>query len=627
MKANEIKRLSEREHVLKRTGRYLGSIKAVTQKMFIYKDGKMTYTEVTYVPALMKCVRELIDNSCDEWTRCNGKFANVISVKVDELSGMITVEDNGRGIPCKRLEDGTYQAEAAFTELRAGANFDDDSDNVTIGQNGEGSSLVCILSKLFKVVTADGSKKLTLTCKDNLETKKVDVENCRDNFTKVSFVPDYERFGVRGLDETHIAILMTDLMNLAVAYPDIKFTFNGKKVNSRTFKKYLEEFNETYESLENDNGTLSIGVIPNSEDDFNFVCYVNGVNSYEGGNPMNWAVDNVVNGVFDSISRRYKEMKKGDVRNKLTFVVFFRNMPNPRFDSQTKSRCINIYTDFKEAIGEVDFDKLYKRIARNEVMTGPILDAFRIKEEMKRQAELKNFAKDITKKKLKSAKYMPPINNNKYLMLCEGDSAVGGISAVLGRDGIGYYSMRGVPLNAYDSSTSDLVNNVELKEICQVLGLPIGSKYKNTEVSFKNIVLAQDQDQDGTHISGLILGFFERYAPEVLTNKMVSKLKTPLIVLRKGDKVCEFFFDFNEFNDWQRKHSLNGYQVHYKKGLGSWKKEELKQVIDKIGFDALVEPFERDSETNKYIDDWLSDKKVEARKEYLRHNTFNIQSM
>ena len=77
MKANEIKRLSEREHILKRTGRYLGSIKAVTQKMFIYKDGKMIYTEVTYVPALMKCVRELVDNSIDENLRCQGKFANI----------------------------------------------------------------------------------------------------------------------------------------------------------------------------------------------------------------------------------------------------------------------------------------------------------------------------------------------------------------------------------------------------------------------------------------------------------------------------------------------------------------------------------------------------------------------
>ena len=233
----------------------------------------------------------------------------------------------------------------------------------------------------------------------------------------------------------------------------------------------------------------------------------------------------------------------------------------------------------------------------------------------------------MKKKKIKSAKYMPPINESKYLMLCEGDSAVGGIQAVLGRDGIGYYAMKGVPLNAYNSSTSDLVNNVELKEICQVLGLPVGSPYKNTDLNFKSVVLANDADFDGAHIRGLMIGFFEKYAPEILEKKMVAQLRTPLIALKKGDKLIEFFFDFNSFNEWQKKHSTNGYQVKYFKGLGSCQPKELQQVIDKIGFDSMVEPFERDPESARYIDNWLSGKQVEERKIMLRANIFNIQSM
>lgn len=627
MKQNEIRRLSDVEHVLKRTGRYIGSTKPITQKMFVLREGKMKYEEVTYVPALIKIVREIIDNAVDENARSDGKFANKIRIKVDDTDGSITIRDNGRGIPVTKIDDKTWGPEAAFTELKAGANFDDDADNVTIGQNGEGSSLTCILSKLFKVTTSDGKNKFKMTCKDNLSSKKCDVEPCSEQFTEVSFIPDYPRFNLEKLDQNHIDILLTDLNSLASAYPDIKFTFNDNRINASAFKKYVEMFGDVYEILESDNGNFTLAVLPNIEDDFNFICYVNGVNAYEGGNPLTWACDNVVNGIYDIIGKKHKEMKKGDVRNKLTMIAFFRKMVNPRFDNQTKSRCINTPGEFRDSIGDIDYDKFSKRISKNEVIVSPILDTFRIKEEMKRQAELKNFNKDLTKKKFKFEKYLAPVGDNNYLFLCEGDSAKGGLSAVLGRDGLGYFAMRGVPLNAYDSKTSDLLDNVELKQICQILGLPLGVKHREEAITFKKIVLANDADSDGSHILGLMTGFFQRYAPDLLKNKQVCRIKTPLIVLKKGNVIQEFFFDFNSFNEWQKKHSIGKLQVCYKKGLGSWKKDELQTIIKTVGFENCVEPLTTDEKSDKLIDDWLLGKNVDARKEYLKANSFNIMKV
>ena len=627
IKAQKIRRLSDIEHVLKRTGRYLGSTKPITHTIFILRNNKMKFEDVEYVPALIKIWREPLDNAVDEFLKTNGKFADKISIKIDDIEGSITIRDNGRGIPVEEVEGGGWAPEVAFTELKAGSNFDDDADNVTIGQNGEGASLTCFLSKLFKVTTCDGAKRFKMICKDNMSTKKCDIDNSSEQYTEVSFIPDYARFSLEKLDKNHIDIIHTDLVNLATAYPDIKFSFNGERIKGNIFKKYADMYGEIYEMTESTTGNLNIAVLPNENDDFNFTCYINGVNAYDGGNPLTWCIDNIVNGIYDNIGKKYKEMKKGDIRNKLTLVAFFKNMVNPRFDTQTKSSCINTPSEFKDAIGEIDFDKFCKKISKNEAIVSPILDTFRIKEEMKRQAELKNINKDLSKKKFKSEKYLTPIGDSNYLFLCEGDSAKGGLSAVLGREGIGYYAMRGLSLNAYDSTASDLLDNKEFTEICKILGLPVGIKHREEPLNFKKIVLAQDQDLDGNHLSGLLMGFFQRYAPDLLRNKSICKLRTPLIVLKKGNNIQEFFFDFTAFNDWQEKHKLGNLQLCYKKGLGSWKKDELQSIVAKLGFENCIEPLIVDDESDKLLDDWLLGKNVDARKTYLKLNPFNVMKL
>jgi DNA topoisomerase-2 len=157
--SNKFKILDNIEKVLKRPNRALGDIALSTHNIFILSNNKISQEEVLFNPGLNKIIRETIDNSVDEYIRTNGEYANKIDINIDSKTGEITVSDNGRGLPIIEVDnlDGTkiLLPEAAWCLLNAGSNFDDDSNNTTMGQNGEGVALTNIFSKQFKGETTN----------------------------------------------------------------------------------------------------------------------------------------------------------------------------------------------------------------------------------------------------------------------------------------------------------------------------------------------------------------------------------------------------------------------------------------------------------------------------------------
>jgi len=225
----KIKRLTDREHILQRVGMYLGSDEINEEQMYIFKDNKFVKQDVKYVPALIKIVNEIIDNSVDEAIRTKFQFGNRIKVEINENS--LRVQDNGRGIPVEE-HDGEYQTKIAWGYARAGSNFDDDSNRVTIGTNGVGSYGANVLSKYFKGISQDGKKKIVCEWRNNAdpETYKEKVTNSSRNGTEVYLEPDFERFKVQKFSDTDIKIIKTRLVMLALSYPEIKFYFNGELI-------------------------------------------------------------------------------------------------------------------------------------------------------------------------------------------------------------------------------------------------------------------------------------------------------------------------------------------------------------------------------------------------------------
>jgi DNA gyrase subunit B len=270
--------------------------------------------------------------------------------------------------------------------------------------------------------------------------------------------------------------------------------------------------------------------------------------------------------------------------------------------------------------GEIDFDELAKHVLKCDAIIEPIVETFKIKEELKARQELKR----VKKVRVKADKYMSPIGEQKFLALCEGASAMSGISASLGRKGIGYYAMRGLPLNAYDSTMQKIVANQELKDIITILELDITKGAEQKTISFDKVLITTDNDVDGTHITAMLIGWFKKFAPNLFNEGKICKLITPLIIIEdsKGN-ILKYFFDVNSFKAYEKSVSKLPGKVRYLKGLGSWEREQLISLIDKYGVETFMQEYRLDKEGETYIEDWLGSD-AEKRKKHLRTYTFDI---
>jgi len=207
-------------------------------------------------------------------------------------------------------------------------------------------------------------------------------------------------------------------------------------------------FSDSFELFNGDN--WFIGVFPNEEEDFSFLSFVNGLNLKRGGNHVNLISFEISYKIRDILSRKYKTIKPGDIKNKISIVVFFNEFSNMKFDSQTKETLTNSTKEIKDYLNmkSEDFLNFSKKILKNNEIMDPILEFFKLKEEYKKRRELKKLAEN-KKKRVVDDNYFPPVGNNGCLFLTEGFSASSSISRILGRKNLAYYSLRGKPLNSY----------------------------------------------------------------------------------------------------------------------------------------------------------------------------------
>jgi len=578
---------------------YIGSVDTNTINDYLLVDNTMQYVEVKYVPGLIKIINEIIDNSVDVAIKTDFKYSNEISVKID--STRVEVKDNGTGIPVEKNSDGHYLPELCWNHARAGSNFDNDDSRTQIGMNGVGSYATACFSTKFVGQTDDGKNRYTITIKDNASSFKESIVPSKEQGTIVTFEPDLEKFGLTTIDEVYHNIIRQRLINLSMSFPDITFKFNGRKINVSSFKKYVAMFNSDFEMFETEDYRFAI--LPNSDDDFRHFTYVNGLKIPDGGTHVDVITYNIVNRMKDKLAKKYKTIKPGDIRNKLMLIAFMKNVKNTKFNSQSKEKITNSQSEINAYLGDVPYDQIVNKIFKNSAIIEPIVEVYKIKEELKRRQELKGLEK--TQKRIKCDKYLPSIGTNKYLFLTEGQSALGGLSPVFGRKECGYFTLRGKPLNAYSAPTAKFTANKELSELYRVL--------KNE--NYENIVFATDADLDGHHIRGLLIGFFERYMPEF--KGKIAMLQTPMIVVKKNGKPVRWSYSLSDSLEPKA-----GEVSHWMKGLGSWKTSDLQQVVETDGTNKMIDIIEFDD--IMIIDDWLSDSSSDKRKEYILANDFNI---
>ena len=580
----EFRILTARQHVRERIGMYMGSSAKESIERFVLGEWK----SVDYVPALTKMIDEILDNSIDEAIRTKFKKANKINVSINEATNTITVSDNGRGIPHDTIHDEEsgkkiQRPVAAWTRVNAGTSFDD--DRVTIGTNGVGSAATNFLSKSFQGRTWSGGKLIEVTCTDGGNTVNVKEKKRAGSGTEVNFVPDFELFESNSLSDLGTLDLLEDrLISLSISFPEIRFTLNNKRIAVGDIKKYAGMFSETTIIEKSDN--LSLFFAP-SEDGFRTTSYINGVNTRQGGAYVEHLVNNVVDELVTMVKRKHKiEVVKTTIKSGLTFVMFARNFINPKFDSQTKERLTNPLQDIRLHLENAeikDFSVLARKILNTPDIIDPIIEA-----QLAKKMAADKRAATLAQKKLRKVKVAKHISANKddaTLKIVEGDSAMGFLLKVRDPNKVGAFPLRGVIMNTWDMKPADVLKNKELSELVAVLGLDINDPDSVENMTYKHIATLTDADHDGIgHISPLLIAFFYKFWPRLLTEHLVRITRTPIMISTFKDKV-EWFYTYEEASEFKTKYS--NWKHRYIKGLGSLTEDEYDVIINKPKYDTV----------------------------------------
>ena len=637
MSENKFEVLTGRLQILQRPTMWIGAVNKTTQKMFILTDDKVEHREIEYVPGFKKICDEILDNSLDALI-AHSNACGSIKVKIDEEK--VSIEDDGPGIPVvkKKLSEieeknlpaeearqikNSYLPQLAWTRLFSGSNFQDSENKTTIGAHGVGSTATAIFSTKFIGKTDDGKKSCVVKSLDNMEKVSCKVgDTSGKSGTVVEFWPDLKRFGLEKIDQVYFDLMYQRLLCLAITFPKIKFSFNGKKIDSSE-KKFLKLFSENVVSASFDKGF--IGIYPNDSDEFNFFTYVNGMHMSRGGSHVDYMSWQIVSPIRDKLVKKYKTIKPADIRNRLSIVVFMRDFPNPKFDSQTKETLTNAQSEISSYLNnKIDFEKLAKDIMKNNAVMTPIIDMFKIKEELKARQELKQ-AKKV---KVKSDKYFPGIGEKKYLFLVEGLSAGGGLMKCLGRDGKYFYCLRGLALNAYDSSIQKIAANQEIKEVMNILNLDLTKKDDESQViEFDKIVIATDADVDGINIASMLMGWWYKLCPSLYKQHKIYRLNTPIVIIEDAkENIKKWFFNLDDFKKWEATNNDKKLKIVYLKGLGSLSTSQLDYIIKQQGFESLLEEYTLDDMSDEYFKNWLGPD-AEPRKKYMKEYSFDINSI
>ena len=575
--------LTARQHVRERIGMYMGSSSQESIERFVLGEWKVA----KYVPALSKMIDEILDNSIDEAIRTTFKYANKINVSIE--GNKIVVTDNGRGIPQDKIFDETSNEEilrpvAAWTKVNAGTSFND--DRVTIGTNGVGSAATNFLSSQFIGRTWCNGNMVEVHCNDGAEKIDIAHRSKTGNGTEVTFVPDFSLFEVGNLNDLDTVALVEDrLTSLQMAFPEIVFSFNKRRVNVSDLKKYAALFSDSTIIEKTDN--LSFFFAP-SEDGFRSNSFVNGVNTRQGGNYVDYLVNGVVDELVTMVKRKHKiEVVKTTIKSGLTFVKFARNFTNPKFDSQTKERLTNPYGNIKEHVekaGIRDFQTLAKKILNTPEIIDPIIEA-----QLAKKLAADKRAATLAQKKLRKVKVAKHIAANKddaTLKIVEGDSAMGFLLKVRNPDKVGAFPLRGVIMNTWDMKPADVLKNKELSELVAVLGLDINDPDSVSDMTYKYVATLTDADHDGIgHISPLLIAFFYKFWPRLLHERRIKITRTPIMISSKGSAV-KWFYTYEDASEFK---TNNGDWKHrYIKGLGSLTEEEYDVIINKPIYDTVT---------------------------------------
>ncbi len=612
--ATEIKVLEGLEPVRKRPGMYIGS---------------------TDARGLHHLAKEILDNAVDEAIAGFGKkimlfrsgrtatqqeLIDKLSLKAGEEA--ITVVDGGRGIPVDQHVSGVSALEVVMTKLHAGGKFEETAYQASGGLHGVGSSAVNALSSLLQVVVKRDKKYYYQWHSRGVPQKPVEIIQEKqvrvmfpveaENFTSqesgtlLSFIPDPTIFSTTTFIHKTLVNVMKDRAYLMAG---IYFEFRDSIENTYQhfyfesgIRSLVEHINMSRkpihpvmytEGVWTDDSTgkkIAIEVALQYNESFKerLESYVNVISTPDGGTHINgfrMALGRVLRDYADKheMLKDKESFNSEDLREGLAAVVFVKMPSNDlQFESQTKTKLNN--SEAQSAVYQVFKEGLTTFLEEHPKASKSIIDKIMLSARARMAARA---AKDaVVRKSVFEGSSLPgkladcqsrnPAESEIYIV--EGDSAGG--SAKQGRDRKfqAIFPLRGKILNTERARLDKIVAFEELKNLVIALGSGIGETFDPEKLRYHRIILMNDADVDGEHITTLGLTFFFRHLPEVVEQGYLYIAMPPLFKITHGKT------EIYAYSDEERHQAVEAIRqenpganigIQRYKGLGEMNPEQL----------------------------------------------------
>ncbi|XP_063973742.1 DNA topoisomerase 2 isoform X2 [Diachasmimorpha longicaudata] len=637
---------SQLEHILLRPDTYIGSVEFVQEQMWVFDKEKQTMVqrEIKYVPGLYKIFDEILVNAADNKQR--DPNMNTIKIDIDAENNTISVWNNGKGIPVAiHKEENMYVPTMIFGHLLTSSNYDDEEEKVTGGRNGYGAKLCNIFSHRFTVETAskEYKKSLKQTWGNNMgkASEPRIKEFVGEDFTKVTFSPDLKKFKMDKLDDDIVALMSRRAYDVAASSRGVKVFLNGLKIPVKSFKDYVDLY---VAGREDDAGNpLKIAyencglrwevAVTLSDKGFQQMSFVNSIATTKGGRHVDHVTDLVVKNLLETLKKKNKggiTIKPFQIKNHLwVFINCLIN--NPTFDSQTKENMTLQAKSFGSKC--VITEKFVNTVTKIGIVESVLSWA-----KFKADSQLQKLGPKSKQRKLQGIPKLEDANDagtNKSmsctLILTEGDSAksmaVSGVG-LIGRDKYGIFPLKGKILNVREATHKQILENAEINNLIKILGLQYKKKYETDDdmktLRYGKVMIMTDQDQDGSHIKGLLINFIHHNWPSLLRRNFVEEFITPIVKATKGSQVLSFY-SLPEFEEWKKEtENFHKYNVKYYKGLGTSTAKEAKEYFSDMARHRIRFRYDGEQDDQNIIMAF-SKKCVDQRKDWLTNHMDEVK--
>ena len=626
--ADQIQVLEGLEAVRKRPGMYIGS---------------------TSIRGLHHMVYEIVDNCVDE---ALAGYCSEIDIKI-EPGNIISVEDNGRGIPVDiHPKTKISAAETVYTKLHAGGKFGGDSGyKVSGGLHGVGASVVNALSTWTEVtIQRDGGIFQMKFEKGKTVEPLTRIGDSKKTGTKVRFLAD----------DTIFETLDYNYETLEERFREIAFLTKGLKINIADLRvepikkaefhfeggliSFVQFLNKNKEVIHKDpiyiekDGEYPVEIAFQYTTAYseNIYTFVNNINTIEGGTHLE-GFKRALTKSFNDYAKSHNLLKEKDgnlqgedIREGITAVVSVK-VKEPQFEGQTKTKLGNsVITGIVSAmVNEALSNFLEENPAIAKAILEKCISASRAREAARKARELvrRKSALETSTLPGKLADCSEKDASKCEVYIVEGDSAGG--SAKQGRDRRfqAILPLWGKMLNVEKSRADKIYNNDKLQPVILAVGAGIGADFDISKIRYGKVIIMADADVDGAHIRTLLLTFFFRYMRPLIENGNVYLAQPPLYKLSKKGFKDVYCYTDEEMAQHLQEMGRDNVNIQRYKGLGEMNPEQLWETTMNPATRIMIKVTMEDAIKADQIFNILMGEEIGPRREFIEKNAKTVRNL